>query len=132
MLKGGCFCGRLRYEADATPFNQTICHCTMCRRSAGAPFVAWFSVPRSRFRLAGEPARFRSSDKAIRTFCPVCGTPITFELDAALDEVDVTAASLDEPNRFAPADHTWTASMLPWVKLSDGLPRFRAARQDGP
>ena len=45
MLRGGCFCRAVRYEIDAAPTNQTICHCTMCRHAAGAPSVAWFTVP---------------------------------------------------------------------------------------
>ncbi len=45
MLRGGCFCRAVRYEIDAEPTNETICHCTMCRHVAGAPSVAWFSVP---------------------------------------------------------------------------------------
>ena len=45
MLRGGCFCHAVRYEIDAEPTNQTICHCTSCRHAAGAPSVAWFSVP---------------------------------------------------------------------------------------
>jgi hypothetical protein len=58
MLKGGCFCGRIRYEAAGTPFHETNCHCSICRRISGAPFVTWFSVSRSEFRLVcGEPAR---------------------------------------------------------------------------
>ena len=44
MLRGGCFCRTVRYEIDAEPTKQTICHCTMCRHAAGAPSVAWFSV----------------------------------------------------------------------------------------
>src|SRR4030095_17022782 len=64
MLKGGCFCGWIRYETEATPFDETNCHCSICRRTTGAPFVAWFSVPRSQFRLVcGEPTRFRSTTK---------------------------------------------------------------------
>jgi hypothetical protein len=51
MLKGGCFCGDIRYEAGGKPFYRTNCHCSICRRTTGAPFVAWFSVPRSEFRL---------------------------------------------------------------------------------
>ena len=35
MLRGGCFCRAVRYEIDAEPTNQTICHCTMCRHAAG-------------------------------------------------------------------------------------------------
>jgi hypothetical protein len=130
MLTGGCFCGRVRYEAEGTPFNQTNCHCSICRRTTGAPFVAWFSVARSQLRLTGEPKRFRSSGKATRSFCPDCGAQISFELDGA-DEIDITTCSLDDPNRVSPVDHTWTGSRLAWVKLTDGLPQFREGRQEG-
>ena len=65
MLTGGCLCGHVRYEADGAPFHETICHCSMCRRAAGAPMVAWFSVPRAGFRVvAGTPARFASKQWA--------------------------------------------------------------------
>jgi hypothetical protein len=132
MLTGGCFCGRVRYEADDAPFNETNCHCSICRRTTGAPFVAWFSVRRSRFHLVrGEPTRFRSSTKATRSFCPECGTQITFELDGAGDEIDVTTSSLDDPNRVAPRDHTHTSSRLQWLRLADGLPQFRDSREGG-
>jgi hypothetical protein len=128
MLTGGCFCGRLRYETDASPYNQTNCHCSICRRTTGAPFVAWFSVPRSRFRLTGTPTRFRSTAKGTRSFCAQCGTQLTFELDGAGDEIDVTTSSLDDPNRVPPVDHTRTSSRLSWIKLGDGLPEFRETR----
>ncbi|MGH8609046.1 MAG: GFA family protein [Gammaproteobacteria bacterium] len=90
MLKGGCFCGRIRYEATGTPFHETNCHCSICRRTTGAPFVTWFSVPRSQFRLVcGEPTRFRSTAKGTRSFCPQCGTQLTFEDEDLPDEIDV-------------------------------------------
>jgi hypothetical protein len=130
MLTGGCFCGRVRYETADRPFNQTNCHCAICRRTTGAPYVAWFSVRRSGLKLSGEPKRFRSSGKATRSFCPDCGAQITFELDGA-DEIDITTASLDEPNRVPPVDHTRTSSRLAWVKLADGLPQFRESREEG-
>jgi len=77
MLKGGCFCGAIRYEAGGTPFHKTNCHCSICRRTTGAPFVAWFSVPRSEFRLVqGATTQFRSTPKGTRTFCPRCGTQL--------------------------------------------------------
>lgn len=44
------------------------------------------------------------------------------------DEIDVTIASLDEPNRVAPEDHTWVSSKLSWVEISDRLPQHQKAR----
>ena len=130
MLRGGCFCGRIRYEAAGTPFHETSCHCSICRRTTGAPFVAWFSVPRAQFRLVcGEPVRFRSTPKGTRSFCPQCGTQLTFEHEDFPGEMDVTTCSLDDPNALSPKDHTWTSSKLAWVTLADPLPRHQEARQ---
>lgn len=128
MLQGGCFCGEIRYTASG-PFHETGCHCATCRRVTGAPFVAWFSVARGDFRIVrGQPSRFRSSSHASRTFCPRCGTALTFEDDGEPDEIDVTVCSLDEPALVAPRDHTWVRSRVAWVKLADGLPQHPQAR----
>jgi hypothetical protein len=132
MLKGGCFCGWVRYETVGTPFDETNCHCSMCRRTTGAPFVAWFSVPRSQFRLVcGEPTRFKSTTKGTRSFCPQCGTQLTFEHEDFLGEIDVTTCTLDDPERVPPKDHTRTSSKLSWVKLADQLPEHQESRQEG-
>ena len=132
MMQGGCFGRAIRYEVAELPFQETNCHCSICRRTSGAPFVAWFSVPKARFRLlAGEPRRFRSSATGTRSFCPSCGTPLTCELDEFPEEIDVTLCSLDTPAAVRPKDHTWTSSQLPWVKLADGLPSYRESRQEG-
>lgn len=130
MITGGCFCGYIRYVAQGTPFHETICHCSICRRTAGAPFVAWFSISRDGFRLvAGAPEHFRSTAKAIRSFCPKCGTSLTFEHDDFPEELDVTTCSLDDPESLPPRDHTWTSSMLSWVKLVDDVQRFPESRE---
>jgi hypothetical protein len=131
MLNGGCFCGQIRYEAAGGPFHETVCHCSICRRTTGAPFVAWFSVRRSGFRLVrGAPMRFRSTAKGTRTFCPQCGTQLTFEHDDFADEIDVTTCSLDDPAVLPPKDHTRTSSRLAWIKLADGLPEYREHRPE--
>lgn len=131
MLLGGCFCGHVRYEAGGVPFHPTVCHCSMCRRVTGAPMVAWFTVPRTEYRLvAGAPTRFASSSGAERTFCPRCGTPLTFESNRYPEEIDVTTVSLDDPEAMPPADHTWTASQLRWVRLADDLPCYPETRAD--
>lgn len=128
MLTGGCFCGAIRYETADVPFHQTNCHCSICRRTTGAPFVTWFSVPKAGFRFVqGTPTRFRSSTKATRGFCGHCGTQLTFEFDDAPDEIDVTTCSLDDPERWPPVDHTYTGSQLAWIKLADGLPEYPEA-----
>lgn len=131
MIKGGCFCGAIRYQADSIPFHETNCHCSVCRRTSGAPFVTWFSVPKSSFEfISGVPTQFRSTATGLRTFCPHCGTSLTCELDNFPDEVDVTTCSLDNPKLLPPKDHTRTSSKLPWISLNDGLLVYRESRHD--
>jgi hypothetical protein len=129
MIEGGCFCGFVRYRAGDSPSFETNCHCSICRRTSGAPFVAWFTVPASDFGFsAGKPETFQSSDHGTRTFCPRCGTPLTFRSSRSPAEVDVTTCSLDNPDLLPPKDHTRTSSRLSWVRFGDQLPSFPEAR----
>jgi hypothetical protein len=129
MLTGGCFCKFVRYRIDATPFHEANCHCTICRRTSGAAYVTWFSVPVRAFTLmAGEPSSFSSSDHGTRTFCPRCGTPLTFSSRKSGDEIDVTTGSLDEPAKVPPKIDIYVSSKLPWVVLDEDLPSFSTER----
>lgn len=132
MLTGGCFCGTIRYEAHGVPFHATLCHCSDCRRAAGAPVVAWFSVATGDYRVVrGRPTVFASSPGAERSFCPACGTSLTFQSMASRNEIDVTLSSLDRPDDLPPADNTGTASRLRWWSLVEGLPDYPTTRPDG-
>jgi hypothetical protein len=132
MLTGGCFCGNIRYEGEGVPFHPTVCHCADCRRATGAPMVAWFSLPRASFRFtAGTPAVFASSDRGRRSFCPRCGTSLTFASTELPEELDIATASLDDPEQVPPADHTHARHRLSWVRLADGLPQYAVIRAPG-
>ena len=127
--EGGCFCGAVRWRARGPLYHVTHCHCSICRRLSAAPFVTWASVRASDFAfVAGTPARVASSRRAQRTFCDRCGTPLTFQLHASPEELDVTVCSMDHPERIGPEDHTQTLTQLPWIRLADGLPRHETER----
>jgi hypothetical protein len=131
MLTGGCYCGAIRYEADGTPRDETNCHCSICRRTTGAPFVTWFSVRLTEFRIVnGIPAQFNSTENGTRSFCSRCGTQIAFKHADFPDLIDITASSLDNPDLVPPRDNTRTSSRLGWI-VQDGLPEYRESRQLG-
>ncbi|MDA8049084.1 MAG: GFA family protein [Rhodospirillales bacterium] len=130
MLHGGCLCGAIRYTTDGVPYHESICHCSICRRASGAPFVAWFSVPRQSLSLvSGAPGWFRSSPAAERGFCARCGTALFFRSSAHPDEIDITTASLDDPALVPPRDEIYTETRIAWLATLPRLPSFAAARE---
>jgi hypothetical protein len=129
MLRGQCFCGAVRYEVAGSPRFETNCHCTNCRRTSGAPFVAWFTVFTADLRFtSGTPTSFKSSDHGSRTFCSRCGTPLTFQSTHSPTQIDITTCSLERPEDVPPRDHTYVRSKVGWVHLDDGLPEFPERR----
>jgi hypothetical protein len=123
-LTGGCVCGGTRYVLKGRPFALIDCHCIDCRRSAGAPYVTWGSVPRADLVVTkGEPRKIAHANR-IRSFAACCGTHLFFEDTKDSDMIDVTIASLDDPAPFAPKKVIWLEDKLPWVSLDESLPSF--------
>jgi hypothetical protein len=132
VIEGGCLCSAVRYRVTGTPIVTSLCHCRTCRLAAGAPSVAWVIFSSSDFMFStGQPARFRSSPGVVRTFCSRCGTSLTYQRDAEPDTVDVTTASLDSPDEFAPTREIWIAHKLAWERLNDTLPQYPESSRQG-
>jgi hypothetical protein len=125
-LAGGCQCGAIRYTVSGEPAYAALCHCSDCRKSAGAPMVAWAAFPQAQFRLTqGEPRSFISSGAAMRSFCPECGTGLFYRNPEMLPGlVDVQAATLDDPEALPPQIHVQVAERLGWMAGTGALPVF--------
>ena len=63
MLTGGCHCGAIRYEVEGAPIHAALCHCTDCRRQAGAPMVSWTLFDNDHFRLTPQITFISGSQK---------------------------------------------------------------------
>lgn len=117
-ITGGCYCGAVRFQATQAPIAQGNCHCSNCRRAAGAQAVAWITVNRANFRFEqGTPKRYRTDTGAWRTFCDRCGTSLTYEIDTRPEEIDITTGSLDHPENYPPSKDFCADERLPWVPL---------------
>jgi hypothetical protein len=113
---GGCYCGTVRYRASQEPKITCNCYCKSCRRTIGAQAVAWVTFPLSAFAWEkGDPVRFASSPGVERTFCGQCGTSLTYTHEDRSDEIDVTTASLDDPEAFPPMKEVFVEDKLSWV-----------------
>lgn len=116
VYEGGCSCGAVRYCISGEPLSAGYCHCRMCQRAAGTPVVAWVAFRRADFRFVkGDPEAFEASARAMRRFCPQCGTALTFEYSADTETVDVAIASLDDPNASEPVYQIWISGRVPWL-----------------
>ena len=124
--QGGCHCGAVRYTVSGEPQHVALCHCSDCRKSAGAPAVAWAAFAEGEFNLLqGELTTFNSSGSAMRSFCPKCGTGIAYRNDDMLPGiVDIQAATLDNPNVLPVQAHSQTAERLGWMARAHELPQF--------
>jgi hypothetical protein len=124
VLEGGCLCGALRYAASAPPIDTGYCHCSLCRRSTGAPVLAWASVAVAAFAYVhGAPAIYASSSRGQREFCARCGTQICYRQTRDAHTVDINTGSLDEPGLCPPQMHIYHADRIGWFETADTLPR---------
>jgi len=104
MYEGGCLCGALRFRADDRPIDSGYCHCSLCRRSTGAPVLAWVSFPATAFSYTkGRAAIFESSSWGHREFCNLCGAQIGYRKTDAATTVDLNVGCMDGPVRISPA-----------------------------
>lgn len=126
-LQGGCQCGAVRYEVNGIPQHVALCHCSDCRKSAGAPLVAWAAFAESEFTLLqGDLTIFNSSGNALRSFCPTCGTGIAYRNAEFLPGiVDIQSATLDDPNALPAGAHIQIAERIGWMAEAHSLPEFQ-------
>jgi hypothetical protein len=94
--RGGCHCGRVRFEVDAPPrLRVQDCNCSLCRMSGFLHLI----VPAARFRLlsgAGELSEYTfNTGVAKHRFCRVCGVKSFYIPRSNPDGVDVNARCLD-------------------------------------
>ena len=108
--KGGCHCGRVRFEVQAPPRLELIdCDCSMCSKVGYLHLI----VPRSSFKLlSGQELLGKyefNTGTAKHLFCSVCGIKSFYIPRSHPDGYSVNARCLDEGS---------VESML--IKPSDG------------
>ena len=109
-----------------------VCHCRTCCKAAASPAVVWVTVATQDFSLVrGSPSEFHSSLPVTRTFCPSCGTPLTYLHADRPSEIDVTTCSLDDQAAFPPTYHSWMSHSPRWLRFGDDLPGYDQSSTEG-
>ena len=134
-FSGSCLCGAVRFSVRMPTKWVAHCHCTICRRAHGAPFVTWAGYESGQFALepgAHEPRWYESSPGARRASCPACGTPMFFASDRWPGEIHVARALLPDGLDMEPSAHVFFDSHVPWLSVADDLPRKAGLSPAGP
>lgn len=77
---GRCLCGAVKFEASNVSRSLGACHCSMCRRWTGGPFLAVDCGSEVKFTGEANITVFNSSDWADRGFCKKCGSNLFYRL----------------------------------------------------
>ena len=118
---GGCQCGAVRFRVEGELGRPSVCHCRMCQKAFAAPYGALVTVQVDQLVWThGARSRFQSSNKVSRGFCNACGTPLTFEWDAA--KIDLAICAFDRAAELAPAVQLRAEAALPWTREMSDLP----------
>jgi hypothetical protein len=125
-ITGGCHCGAIRYEAKGEALTHALCHCTDCRRHAGAPMVAWTMYAEDAVKVTqGEAKVYESSQHGRRHFCPNCGTGLFYTNAQIMPGIiDIQSATYDDPDAVPPMVHVQVAERIHWMERAHELPVF--------
>ena len=122
-MRGGCQCGRVRYEVELANNDAYWCHCRMCQKATGGIAAAFVQADKGKVRWLSEPEWYRSSVIAHRPFCSHCGTPLGFGFLDGEGGFDLTVGSFDDPSAFRPVLHAGAESLHEAWLDTRGLPR---------
>jgi hypothetical protein len=131
-LSGGCSCGAVRFRLLSEPYGAGWCHCRNCQLNSGSPAMAFATIPAKDYEVDQgweRISRFASSDVGRRAFCSSCGTPLSFEEGDNPETLEVSIATLDEPEAVKPGFHIFYESRIGWAEAGDDLPRYARFRR---
>lgn len=98
-LSGSCLCGSVRITATTQNRKLSACHCGMCRKWGGGPFIALDCGTDLTIEGQEHVAVFDSSEWAERAFCSKCGTHLFYRIKDS-NEHGVLAGILDNGSDF--------------------------------
>jgi hypothetical protein len=126
IMTGGCHCGEIRYEAHGEALTHALCHCTDCRRHAGAPMVGWTMYKQDDIKVTkGTPKTYRSSEHGRRQFCPNCGTGLFYtNAEIMPGIIDIQSGTYDDPDAIPARVHIQVAERVRWMERAHELPSF--------
>jgi hypothetical protein len=128
-LKGGCYCGALRYEANGDPLFKGQCHCRECQYISGGQSNVVMAMAEPGFAYSkGTAKQFRRKDlddPVTREFCGECGTHILSRSPRVPGAVLLKVGTFDDPSLFGgPQMVIFTIDKQSFHHVPEGVPAF--------
>ncbi|MGC1575081.1 MAG: GFA family protein [Beijerinckiaceae bacterium] len=126
VVRGGCLCKSVGFEAEL-PFTRFVkCHCSRCRNATGSAFAANAYVLPPAFRwTCGQEQVVRFDLPEARSFstsfCRLCGSPLPHDTGSGR-EVIIPAGSLRDDPGVSPTNQSSWSSRAPWLSDASNLP----------
>lgn len=79
-LQGKCLCGAVTLHIQHDKPSMSACHCSICRRWTGGPFMSIESHKAPHIDGLEHVRTYASSEWAERGFCARCGTHLFYRL----------------------------------------------------
>lgn len=130
VTKGGCLCGKVRFEVRGPLRGVVNCHCSMCQRLHGN-FGPHTKARKENITITMDDGLrwYKTSDIARRGFCGECGSSLFWE-PFDLDATGIIAGSLDGPTGLKTIGHIFVGEKSDFYDITDDLPQY-AASSDG-
>jgi len=117
-LSGQCLCGTVKISGEFKAAHVGACHCDMCRRWAGGPFMVVESAGELQLDGGAAIGRYASSDWAERGFCNNCGSVLFYRLTGNNTHFVSTGLFADQSN-LALDHQTFIDEKPPWYSFAN-------------
>lgn len=98
--QGKCLCGAVTVSVEKLSEKVGVCHCTMCRKWSGGPWLALECNGAVSWEGEENIATYHSSDWADRGFCKKCGTHLFYKLKAVHSQYFMPVGLFDQEARY--------------------------------
>ncbi|GKX36024.1 MAG: aldehyde-activating protein [Rhizobiaceae bacterium MnEN-MB40S] len=102
----------------------SVCHCSQCRKQSGHVY-ATVSVAEEALTIEGASnvTWYRSSEKAKRGFCRICGSALFWKHDEE-KQASILAGSLEGATKLSISRHIYCADKGDYYEIDDGKPQI--------
>jgi hypothetical protein len=126
IVRGGCLCGAVTYQARLPFAKFVVCYCSRCRKASGSAYASNAYVSPGAFQWTrGENVAVRYDLPEARSFatsfCGKCGSPLPHYTRSGR-EIVIPAGSLDDDPGARPATSAHWDSRAPCSPGTTDIP----------